>query len=164
LYCTVATSSVFGLGVNRLVKNLVVQTPQLNIAYGACLLPSAAFFPPQLSSCLGLPFSGIATVSCAFCRPHLPKTSERRNILPCLSEIELCFSPVHFLSATFADRQLNIPYGACLLPFPAFFPAQLSSCLGLPFSGTTSLVILLLEHLYCTVATRLLSHFFVASE
>jgi hypothetical protein len=55
--------------------------------------------------------------------------------------------------------QLNIPHGAFLLPFAALFPAQLSSCLGLPFSGVTSLVILILEQFTCLLLCS-----FAASE
>ena len=55
--------------------------------------------------------------------------------------------------------QLEIPYGAFLPPFPAFFAEQLSSCLGLPFSGVALLVILFLEPFAC-----LLRRPFVAPE
>ena len=50
----------------------------------------------------------LATVSCAFCRPHFPKvfwTLRFFNILKCKPSSR--YSPVHFLSTTFPDRGLH---------------------------------------------------------
>ena len=47
----------------------------------------------------------LATVSCAFCRPHFPKvlwTLRFFNILKCKPSSR--YNPVHFLSTTFPDR------------------------------------------------------------
>ena len=47
----------------------------------------------------------LATVSCTFCRPHLPKSALRAdNFLRFLCEIELVLQSCNFLSATFPDR------------------------------------------------------------